>query len=179
MTSHDIRFDRADAVRELQRMLRTLAFDDPRIPLVSADGVFGQATADAVAAAQRCLHLTADGRVDYPTWVALTDACRAVRQAHQPPLAMPVYDADDPADGDETPCDTALCAQMMCRSLARHFANIPAPALTGLWDDATKRDLETIQQIGDLPITGEMDAATWNTLTRAYTLFCRDKTAPH
>ncbi|MBR3290149.1 MAG: peptidoglycan-binding protein, partial [Clostridia bacterium] len=74
MTTNDIRFDRALYVREVQQMLRTLAFDDARVPLISADGIFGKETADAVAAAQQCLHMTADGRVDYPTWIALVRA---------------------------------------------------------------------------------------------------------
>ena len=179
MPQNDIRFDRAMSVRELQRMLRVLAFDNLDVPLISVDGIFGQETADAVAAAQAMLRLPSDGRVNFSTWVALVNATHEVRQMNQPPLPMPVYDSDDPADGTDAPCDAAFGAQMMCRSLSRHFANIPEPQLTGLWDDATARDLETIQQICDLPVTGRMDTPTWNALTKAYTLFCRDPKKPH
>ena len=176
---NDIRTDRAISVRELQRMLRVLAFDNLDVPLISVDGVFGKETADAVAAAQSMLRLPSDGRVNFTTWVALVNAVHEVRKLNQPPLAMPVYDADDPGDGTDTPCDAAFGAQMMCRSLSRHFANIPSPALTGLWDEATKQDLETIQQICDLPVTGRMDTPTWNALTEAYTLFCRNPKKTH
>ena len=48
MPQNDIRFDRAMSVRELQRMLRVLAFDNLDVPLISVDGIFGQETADAV-----------------------------------------------------------------------------------------------------------------------------------
>ena len=176
---NDLRFDRATPVRELQRMLRVLAFDHLEVPLISVDGIFGKETADAVAAAQAMLRLPSDGRVNFTTWVALVNATHEVRRMNQPPLAMPVYDSDDPGDGTDTPCDAAFGAQMMCRSLSRHFANIPAPELTGLWDEATARDLETIQQICDLPVTGRMDTQTWNALTEAYTMFCRDTTRAH
>ena len=176
---NDLRFDQAASIRELQQMLRVLAFDNLDVPLISVDGVFGKETADAVAAAQALLRLPADGRVDYPTWVAIANASHEVRRLNQPPLAMPVYDSDDPGDGTDTPCDAAIGAQMMCRSLSRHFANIPCPELTGLWDAATVRDLEEIQHICDLPVTGQMDTPTWNALTEAYTMFCRDTTKPH
>ena len=176
---HDIRFDRATHVRELQRMLRTLAFDDVRIPLISEDGLFGQETANAVAAAQACLKLPESGRVDYPTWVSLVGATHAVQEKNREPSPIPVLQAGDPAVQEGDDCDAALGAQMMCRSLARRFANLTAPALTGVMDASTLRGLAEMQKICDLPVTGQIDPSTWNALTQAYALFGRNAATPH
>ncbi|MBR3289743.1 MAG: peptidoglycan-binding protein, partial [Clostridia bacterium] len=121
----------------------------------------------------------ADGRVDYPTWVALASAANRIRRQNRPPMAVPLYGSDEPDAGVETPCDAAFGAQIMCRSLARRFANIPAPALTGRWDEPTKQDIREIQHICGLPVTGRMDADTWNAMTQAYAEFCRGTASPH
>ena len=55
-------------VRSLQTMLRVIAEDDPRLPTVVPDGIYGQSTMQAVAAFQRLYSLPVTGITDQDTW---------------------------------------------------------------------------------------------------------------
>ena len=58
-------------VRVLQTYLNRLADQNPSVPRVTVDGIFGPGTRNAVIAAQRALGLTADGIVGPITWNAV------------------------------------------------------------------------------------------------------------
>lgn len=60
-------------VRQLQEQLTRISQDYPYIPAVSADGVYGQATADAVRRFQDVFGLPQTGVVDYPTWYKISE----------------------------------------------------------------------------------------------------------
>lgn len=59
-------------VRQMQNQLNRIARNYPRIPTIAADGVFGNATADAVRTFQSIFGLPANGIVDYPTWYKIS-----------------------------------------------------------------------------------------------------------
>ena len=59
-------------VRQLQEQLTRISQDYPYIPAVTADGVYGQATADAVRRFQDVFGLPQTGVVDYPTWYKIS-----------------------------------------------------------------------------------------------------------
>ncbi len=65
--------DRGDKVQHLQYMLDVLSDFIPQIPEISADGIFGAATAAAVRAAQGYFQLPITGIVDAQTWDAIYD----------------------------------------------------------------------------------------------------------
>lgn len=65
--------DRGVKVEHLQYMLRVLSAYIPEIPPVTIDGVFGNATRNAVAAAQQRFGLPQTGIVDYNTWDEIYD----------------------------------------------------------------------------------------------------------
>ena len=60
-------------VRQLQEQLTRISEDYPYIPAVSADGVYGQATAEAVRRFQDVFGLPQTGVVDYPTWYKISE----------------------------------------------------------------------------------------------------------
>jgi hypothetical protein len=60
-------------VRQLQEQLTRISQDYPYIPAVNADGVYGQATADAVRRFQDVFGLPQTGVVDYPTWYKISE----------------------------------------------------------------------------------------------------------
>lgn len=64
---------RGNAVRELQNMLRTIAQNDSSIPLIEADGIYGNRTRDAVSAFQRTAGLPVNGAVGPITWNAIME----------------------------------------------------------------------------------------------------------
>lgn len=65
--------DRGIKVEHLQYMLSVLSAYIPEIPALTIDGVFGNATRNAVLAAQRRFGLSQTGIVDYTTWEEIYD----------------------------------------------------------------------------------------------------------
>lgn len=62
-----------DKVRQMQEQLRMISRAYPAIPIVTADGIYGPATADAVREFQSVFGLPVTGIVDYPTWYKISE----------------------------------------------------------------------------------------------------------
>lgn len=61
-----------DKVRQMQEQLNTIAGAYPAIPKITADGIYGPATANAVREFQSIFDLPSTGIVDYPTWYKIS-----------------------------------------------------------------------------------------------------------
>ncbi len=62
-----------DKVRQMQNQLRRIAQNYPAIPVITADGVYGEQTAEAVRTFQRIFRLPQTGIVDYSTWYEISN----------------------------------------------------------------------------------------------------------
>lgn len=71
-------------VRQMQEQLNRIAQNFPAIPRITADGVFGTQTAEAVTAFQRIFNLPATGIVDYPTWYEISNIYVGVSRIAEP-----------------------------------------------------------------------------------------------
>ena len=60
-------------VRQIQEQLNTIAGSYPALPAIAADGIYGEATQNAVREFQRVFNLPATGVVDYPTWYEIQE----------------------------------------------------------------------------------------------------------
>lgn len=60
-------------VRQMQEQLNVIAGAYPLIPKVTADGVYGEQTANAVKVFQKVFDLPQTGAVDYPTWYKISE----------------------------------------------------------------------------------------------------------
>jgi peptidoglycan hydrolase-like protein with peptidoglycan-binding domain len=60
-------------VRQLQNHLNGISKGYPLIGKVTADGIYGEKTADAVKTFQKVFNLPQTGVVDYPTWYRISD----------------------------------------------------------------------------------------------------------
>ena len=60
-------------VRQMQQQLNRIHQSYPAIPAVTADGIFGSATKNAVQKFQSVFGLPANGIVDYPTWYKISE----------------------------------------------------------------------------------------------------------
>ena len=65
-------------VRQLQEQLNMIAEVYSSIPAVNVDGVYSEATKEAVQAFQEVFGLPASGIVDYPTWYKVQEIYVAV-----------------------------------------------------------------------------------------------------
>lgn len=62
-----------DKVRQMQEELARISQSYPAIPTITADGIFGSRTKEAVQKFQSVFGLPATGIVDYPTWYKISD----------------------------------------------------------------------------------------------------------
>lgn len=71
-------------VQQMQQQLNRIGQNFPAIPRITADGVFGSQTAEAVKAFQRIFNLPATGIVDYPTWYEISNIYVGVSRIAEP-----------------------------------------------------------------------------------------------
>ncbi len=69
---------RGEAVRQMQEQLNAIADVYYTVPNISADGIFGPRTAEAVRAFQELFELTPTGIVDFSTWYKISEIYVAV-----------------------------------------------------------------------------------------------------
>ncbi len=67
-----------EKVRQLQEQLARISRAYPAIPTITADGIYGNRTKEAVQKFQSVFGLPATGVVDYPTWYKISDIYVAV-----------------------------------------------------------------------------------------------------
>lgn len=162
----DLRDERLTII-EIQQNLRELEKAGWEIPSLTADGIYGERTRDAVRRFQEIESLSPTGVVDYRTWQVLRNAAFATRIARSP--SAPIFPWNRPLAGDATAfgerTDLIYLAQLMLReSIAYNFV-LP---LTGVLDAPTKEALLRFQQLNRLPSTGNLDRQTWDALADAY-----------
>ena len=73
-----------DKVRQLQNQLNRIARNYPAIPTISADGIYGPRTAEAVRTFQRIFNLPQTGVTDYATWYEISDIYVGVTRIAEP-----------------------------------------------------------------------------------------------
>jgi len=73
-----------DKVRQLQNQLNRIARNYPAIPTVTADGIYGPATAEAVRVFQGVFNLPRTGVTDYATWYEISDIYVGVSRIAEP-----------------------------------------------------------------------------------------------
>lgn len=73
-----------DKVRQMQNQLNRIARNYPAIPTITADGVYGPATAEAVKTFQGIFGLPQTGVTDYPTWYEISDIYVGVTRIAEP-----------------------------------------------------------------------------------------------
>ena len=151
-------------------MLRVLAEDDPALPTVVPDGIYGQSTMAAVTEFQRRESLPLTGITDQQTWDQIVER-------YEPALvrvdkAEPIEIIMDPGQvfrlGDEGPYIYLM--QTLLIWLSKDHDTILQPEHTGVFDPQTKAALTAFQLLAGLPDTGELDKITWKNLARHFSL---------
>lgn len=73
-----------EKVRQLQTQLNRIARNYPAIPTITADGIYGPATANAVRVFQGIFNLPQTGITDYPTWYEISEIYVGVSRISEP-----------------------------------------------------------------------------------------------
>lgn len=157
-------------IRSLQTMLRVIAEDDPGLPTLIPDGIYGPSTMVAVTAFQRREGLPITGITDELTWDRIVAAYEPARIRID--KAEPIEILLDPGQiltlGQSSPYIYLL--QSMLTQLSKDHHAISRPPHTGILDNDTHRSLKAFQALSGLPVTGTLDRLTWKHLVRQFIL---------
>ena len=157
-------------IRGLQTMLRVIAKDDPSIPTVVPDGIYGPTTMAAVTEIQRQEGLPLTGITDIVTWerIYLRYDDAQIRVDRAEPIEIILEPGQVFVLGDESPY--IYLAQSMLIWLSRDNPNMAPPDHSGIYDASTKNAVGEFQKIAGLTQTGNLDKITWKHLSRHFTL---------
>ncbi len=159
----------SDNIRELQRYLREIHYAEGSIPLVNPDGIYGAETRVAVEEFQRKNELPVTGRVDHTTWRRIYAANLDAVGRNAPPHQISPFPRERGyviTEGEYS--DIVAVVQFILRLLANAYDDIDGDEPDGVYNESTINDIKNFQRAHGLPITGEVDKATWNALADAY-----------
>ena len=157
-------------IRSLQTMLRVIAEDDPRLPTIVPDGIYGASTMNAVTAFQRLYGLPITGITDQSTWERIVEAYEnaLVRVSKAEPIEI-IMDPGEVFRLGESNAYIYLL-QSILTQLANDNPSISPPDHNGVLDNPTSEALAAFQFLAGLPPTGELDKVTWKFLVKQFTL---------
>lgn len=157
-------------VRSLQTMLRVIAKDDPSMPTVVPDGIYGPSTMNAVCAFQRRCGLPVTGIVDLNTWEHIVEAYEdaIIRVGKAEPIEILLAPGQILKVGDSNPY--IYLTQSMLTQLSHDHTVICQPGHSGVLDRDTANSLSDFQKLAGLDATGDLDRKTWKHLVRQFTL---------
>lgn len=166
--------DSGNNVKIIQTQLNRIGRNYPAIPEISAEnGIFTIETEEAVRKFQEIFNLTQNGEVDKATWYKIKQYYNGVKGLSE--LAGEGINLDEASvpftqtlrQGDTgTPTRTV---QYYLSIIAYFNQNLSPVPLTGIFDSETVAAVERFQNFYGLAETGEVDAQTWNVITRIYT----------
>lgn len=155
-------------IRFLQTMLRLLQVNEGQQRQVIPDGIYGQATTDAVRSFQRTHELPVTGATDLATWNAISRAYQTamVEQSQAEPLQIVLQPQQVLKQGSQN--SHLLLMQAMLATLCRYYPEMPCVRVNGAMDAQCCNCVRWLQKRFGLPVTGDIDRHTWQSLSRLY-----------
>ncbi len=155
-------------VTVIQSALNRISQNYPAIPKINpVDGIFGPQTESAVRQFQQIFSLTQDGIVGKATWYQINRIYVAVlRLAELQSMGQQQFFIgsypNDLSFGDTG--DYVNRLQFMLNVLSDFIPSIPPVTESGTFDIATRDAVRAFQQYAGLPITGAVEAQTWDAI---------------
>ena len=158
-------------VRSLQRKLRNISSYYDEIPVIQADGIFGDSTEDALLKFQELFGLERTGIADFDTWNKIVEISQETDRATEPTDSVLIFNEGNvsinPGDKD----NQLFVIQAMMLALAQETKNISAPSVTGIHDKNSVDAVKSVQLISGLDDNGIIDAEFSNNLGRLYEVY--------
>lgn len=162
--------DEGDLVRVLQYFLSVISLYYAQIPSPEVNGVYDEATLNAVTAFQKLFGLTADGITGERTWYALLDTYVGIIES----LDGQSINGKDPFPGEflalGSTGDDVRDLQFYLGTVASVYPSIIPPAVTGVFDSATEEAVKEFQGLFDFNRSGIVGPVLWDELTDQYLL---------
>ena len=157
----------------IQTSLNRIAQNYPAIPkLATVDGIYGSRTEASVRAFQNVFGLETDGIVGKATWYALVRIYTAVTQLSElRSQGQQFYSINweyPDALQEGTRGEKVRLLQYMLAVLSDFINQIPSISVDGVYGAATADAVRAAQRYFGLPITGVVDAFTWDAIYDQY-----------
>ncbi len=154
---------------QIQRILRDLSFMNFNNGMIGIDGIYDDATRNAVREFQKRYGIKETGIVDSETW-SLLHTIWEIRQEGNA-LARAVYVLPRFEGYEIMPgaVDNVLyIIQHMLETISRDYTELEGIVLNGVYDENTQNAIKIFQRKNMLDDTGIIDATTFNRLADAY-----------
>jgi len=166
--------DAGNNVRIIQVQLNRIAQNYPAIPKIeNSNGIFGSDTEAAVRKFQEIFNLTQTGEVDKSTWYTIKRYYNGVKGlAELATEGITLEEASIPFSTVVSEGMTGIpvrTVQYYLSILAYFNSNLEPVRIDGVFDENTLSAVRRFQEFYGLPVTGIVDSATWNTISRIYT----------
>lgn len=159
--------NRQATVRHIQSLLRTIQIAKNQKITVPIDGIYGDATADAVTEFQKGNGLPITGSVDKATYDLLYAKALEAELAAQEPLPIYLFSNGQTAKkGEES--DFVMILQALLNILTIAYDDFTPLPLNGVFDNGMESAVRRFQMRNNLPASGEVDKNTWNAIVRNY-----------
>jgi len=157
----------------IQSELNLISQNYPAIPKISSrDGIFGPQTRRAVEKFQEIFNLPVDGIVGKATWYKLVSLYTGIKRLSelnskgQQIFGVSFAYPDAISSGDRG--EKVETAQFMLSVIGEFYQNSPIIAVDGIFGNETLRAVEAFQRNNNLPVTGVIDAQTWEIMYQQY-----------
>lgn len=161
--------DRGESVSALQYYLLLISVYNNAIPPLSIDGVYGDATRNAVEAFQRFYGLNVTGEVDRETWNSISNTYLGIVETISPEN---VGNNTVPYPG--TPIvlgsqgEYVRVIQEYLARISETYNEIPTVTVNGTFGETDSEAVIAFQELFGLEPTGFVGPATWNAIAEEY-----------
>lgn len=162
---HLLKYD--SPVHNLQVFLRTISREYPEIPDVIPDGVYGNATNDAVIAFGNRFNIRNDGITDFSVWEHIIRVYKEIEESNSLNCVR-IYPESGINKEDASYMASIIIIQSMILSLSEIFSNIPAVTVNGIEDSQTVEAIKSIQVVFGQKPDGVVTPIFWNNLAALY-----------
>lgn len=153
-------------IQELQKYLNVISYYHQDIPSIIPTGVYDEKTQKAVRIFQKQYSLTETGETNQATWEKIVAVYqKLIENSPQPLEAFPKKKNAVMQKGQH--CFTVAVIQAILFELSKKYDNLPCVHVTGDYDDETIKAVQLFQNLCALPVTGNVDCATWNILAQS------------
>lgn len=159
--------DTGDEVSIIQYYLAIIGRYYDTVPSVAIDGIYGDATTNAVKAFQRTFGLTEDGIVGVNTWNDIYRAYRGIiSEQNTDPSRAALYPGTVLRIGSTGEYVTLL--QTYLSTISNSFPSVPKITPDGQFGPATDAAVRAFQTEFDLTPNGIVGVITWNAIASLY-----------
>ena len=160
-------------VKSLQIYLNRISRNYPAIPKIpAADGIFDDATVQAVRTFQQVFGQEVTGVVEQSTWYRITSIYTAVKRIAELDSEGVRLEEVTPSFTEDLSIgmqsDEVRMLQYYLAVIGAYYEAVQPVEITGYFGEQTEKSVKSFQRVFGLPQTGMVDRATRNDLYRAY-----------